>query len=463
MGVRGLVGLGVSLLILAAAGAVPVKAGTAASATPAGAAPVEAAAAVNDSGPVIGSAPVTGVPVTVGPGPGAVPGVGPVPVPVAAAPVAGAAPVSGAAFGAAIFVRVGAGPSPIADVEGVAPVSHAPALTLTRAVDAGSAQLRAARTGGTHFKTVSVAWSTSGGVQSLCLQDVAVTSYATRGLGGSAAVEHTTLFFAAAARAAGTRACERLAPAPPVLVRLFRDPRAGLSARVDCLLMRCVGTLRLSCPSGICPRGGISVGGFDLSAGGERVIRVPSPGRVRGRHPRLTTAVLLRGRTAAIVSRATVDPPPPMGLAAAVTGAASPSLSPTPAGAPAAPAGPTAPPPSGASPGTGTPSVPDGGPVLGAPGGPPAVSGPAATTLQLSCDGPAGAYTSVHGVLGPSLAGAAIEINYVPADRRAEPMLHFLTTAAGGQFNDPADAPFVSATASFAGSRGQAAAAAACP
>ncbi|MGI8803884.1 MAG: type VI secretion system tube protein Hcp, partial [Solirubrobacteraceae bacterium] len=254
---------------------------------------------------------------------------------------AGATPAAAVTFGAAVIGPVSGSPFVAVGVIGVAPIPRAWALTLTRAVDATSPRLAVARTAGTHLRSVRLAWSAAGQVQSVCLDDVAVTSYTRRAVpGGGVTVEHLTLYYAAITRAAGLDACRRRTPPRPVVVRLQTDPVGALHARVDCLLARCAGVLRLLCPSEGCPSGGLRVGPFALGPGQERILPVALGHSVRARHPKLTAAVTLDGAAAPIVAPVVVDPPPPPPLASLLAAAPSSSGASTPAAPPgSAPAG----------------------------------------------------------------------------------------------------------------------------
>jgi hypothetical protein len=66
-------------------------------------------------------------------------------------------------------------------------------------------------------------------------------------------------------------------------------------------------------------------------------------------------------------------------------------------------------------------------------------------------------------VLGPSLAGRTIEIDYVPVDPAGDTVIHNVTTRSGGRYSDVAGAPFVRAIAFFGGDDTYLAADAFCP
>ncbi|MEA2266858.1 MAG: hypothetical protein QOE27_2441, partial [Solirubrobacteraceae bacterium] len=370
------------------------------------------------------------------------------------------------------------------DTIGLAPVAGAPAVTLTRVADAASPGLARARTSGTRFRSIGVSWSDAGGVESLCLGNVVVTSFASRlAPSGGRAVEHATLLFGAAARAPGASACGKLPAGGPVAVRLYTDPKGGgLHARVDCLISRCRGTLRVSCPTEGCPAGGLGVGAFDLGAGQEALLSVRLGHSVRGRHPRMTATTTLAGRPGAVVAAVVVDPPAPAGLPRLT----STNPVPAPAGAPgsAAPGGPAGtggggsggggaaggggPSPGGATtPGgsAGPGSFPDsdsgsfvGSPFVEAPGN--AID----TGMTLTCVGPDGSFGSVDGALSPGIAGAAVEIDYVPVDASLNTVVHQVTTGPGGRFADTSGGtPFVRAIGFYAGDENYVGSQAYCP
>jgi hypothetical protein len=355
-------------------------------------------------------------------------------------------PAGPATFGAAVFTPVAGSPLAAPHVIGLAPVPGAWAVTLTRTVDSQSALLARAQASVTHFRKVGIAWQGPGGVRSLCFSDASVASHSTRQPpGGGPPIEHSTLLFAAVLGAGGPDACRTAPPPPSVVVRLFTEPVAGgLRARVDCLLVRCAGSLRLLCPTEGCPRAGLSLGAFALSAGQERLLPVRIGRKVRGRHPKVTAVIRLSGRPAPIVVPLVVDSPPPAALPTVTSGTSGASTSPLPAGGAFVPPG--------AGSGTAT------GPAPAAPGGggpagdqPPGASGPVDTSLTLSCDGAPGHLTGVHGTLAPALAGRVVEVDYLPVDPAARTVIHQVTTGPGGSFTDPAGAPFARALAVYAG------------
>ncbi len=389
-------------------------------------------------------------------------------------------------FGAAVFGPVSGAPFTAAGITSLAPIGRTGQLTLVRAVDATSSRLSAAAADHRHFRTLRLAWAVAGGVESACLDDVAVTGYAKRPVAaGMPALERVTLSYAALKRALGPEACRQRPSPPPVAVRLFTDPAGHLHAQADCLLPGCLGTWRVYCATEGCPRSGLGLGALKLGAGAAALARVPLGHDVRGRHPQLTVIVRLVGRKAAIVARAAVDAPPPP-LAALTAAAPTTSGNPTPtAGGP--PVGDPA--PGGGTPGAGgnTPGT-SGGSGSGAPGsgsgsgsgtgsGSGAGSGsdpglgsgsgsgePLDTTLSLSCDGSAGgAFHAVHGTLGPSLAGQPIELDYVPVDPNADTVIDHVTTGAGGRFSDVPGAPFVETIAYYAGDDDYVSSSAFCP
>ncbi|MCA1689022.1 MAG: hypothetical protein LC720_00780 [Actinobacteria bacterium] len=386
-------------------------------------------------------------------------------------------------FGAAVFGPVSGAPFAAAGLISLGPVGSGQALALTRATDANSARLRQARLDGTHFRTLRLAWAVAGAIESECLDDVAVTSYvvgAPPPAGGPPA-EHMTLAYAEATRTFGPAACRRHAPPPPVVVRLFTVAGGGLRAGVDCLAAGCAGTLRIFCARLGCPSAGLDLGAFKLGPGAARVLAVGVPEKVGGRHPKLTVVLRPGAAGARRVLRVVVDPPVPgPRRATLVAGAPSASGDPTP---------PTSivlggPPPGGGTPGAGAGGAgtgsagPGGGPGGGAGGGgtttpPPdggsgggggaSGGGPIDTTLALTCDGTPDSFRAVHGVLGPSLAGQPIEIDYVPVDPNADTVIHTIMTGAGGRYADAAGTPFVEAIAFYVGDDDHLSSSAFCP
>ncbi len=257
---------------------------------------------------------------------------------------AGAAPAGATVgFGAAVFNPAAAAPFAVAGLRGLAPVTGAWAIRLTRSVDAASPGLARAHAHGVHYRTVRLAWSVAGGAASLCLDDVAVTGYTRRpppgapgapGVGaGGGAVEELTLSYAAATRALGLGACRRRPVPPPVVVRLYAEGRAAVRARVDCLAARCSGSLRLRCLFAGCPATGLPLGAFALGAGRGATVRARLPRPLGPDHPgALTVAVALAGRAAPLVLRVVLDAPPAVVVPTLTSTVPSSSTAPTPPG-----------------------------------------------------------------------------------------------------------------------------------
>jgi hypothetical protein len=84
--------------------------------------------------------------------------------------------------------------------------------------------------------------------------------------------------------------------------------------------------------------------------------------------------------------------------------------------------------------------------------------------MTLTCVGPDGSFGSVDGALSPGIAGAAVEIDYVPVDGSLDTVVHHVTSGAGGRFADTSGGtPFVRAIGFYAGDESYVGSQAYCP
>jgi type VI protein secretion system component Hcp len=235
-------------------------------------------------------------------------------------------------------------------------------LSITAPVDEGPA-LAKALASGTHYKKGSLFLQKNGSpYEAICMSDAFVTSYKTGGRGDlpteSVSINYTKITFKYVKQESGA-SCNDVS-SPPVESTLIGLNASGskLTARLDCLTLRCRGILSVSLPNSACPAvasqsvqssgksacsytgpvrvglnggkvsfngdgtaftGGVKVGiggagGFSMGDGSKRVLHltVPPPLRkwLKGHsHATLGSIIIVRGLGRAIVEREVLDAP----------------------------------------------------------------------------------------------------------------------------------------------------------
>ena len=318
-------------------------------------------------------------------------------------------------------------------------------LVVTKPVDGSSPALLKAAALGTEIKQAFLAWGDGVTQQSLCLEDVVVSSVQTGSGSGAVPLEAVYLTYVRVGLdPQGTAACEKLGPPPPATVTTALKG-GTFYARVACLSARCDGVLSLRLPSGACARAAgimppdracagrtFRVGRVGLAEGRVRVLRLGvAPGRLRRVLARLTAGTA-RG-IIAVLQRGSRRPV----TLTTIPGDAKPKL---PSGLPAVQSTPVTAPPAP-------------GPVPSPPGAP----GPVATTLAITTCGPVGQFPrEFAGQVTPAVAGLSITMTYTPPAPGAV-ISQTVTTNAAGQFSDAVAAATPgtwSAAAGFAGNAG---------